>query len=48
MVLQSTKGQGVTFLDASNQALAEMVEDGTYDKIYEKMVPRYDSGKKLD
>lgn len=38
------KGQE-NFLDAVNQALAEMVEDGTYDKIYEKWFPDTTQGK---
>lgn len=38
------KGQE-NFLDAVNKALAEMVEDGTYDKIYEKWFPDTTQGK---
>ncbi len=38
------KGQK-PFLDAVNQALREMREDGTYDEIYNKWFPEDESGK---
>jgi putative glutamine transport system substrate-binding protein len=38
------KGQE-NFLQAVNDALKEMHEDGTYDEIYEKWFPNDDTGK---